>query len=209
MRVFGYLRVSTAEQDLIKQEYLLLTYARANKLHIDEMITVKISATKTQAERKINEIFENLNEGDILLVAELSRLGRNMLEVLNLIEKINEAGIILKFVRQPELSTDSSHTKLLLAIYGYFAQAEREFISLRTKQGLLAAKSSGKKLGRPKGSKSKKGRVLDSQKQQIQEYLKLGLSINAISKIINNQLESPLSYNSYWNYIKELNTVHN
>ncbi len=204
MKVLGYLRISTSEQDIMKQEHLLYTFARNNNLIIDNFISVTISSTKSQNERKINEIFEILNNGDILLVAELSRLGRNMLEVLNIIERINLSGIILKFARQPELSTDSPHTKLLLAIYGYFAQTEREFISLRTKQGLIAAKSTGKKLGRPNGAKNKKGRKLDMYQNQIKELLKLGLSTRSISKIINNQLESPLSYNSYWNYTKDL-----
>ncbi len=204
MKVLGYLRISSSEQDLMKQEHLLYSFAKNNHLIIDDFISVTISSTKSQHDRKINKIFENLTKGDILIVAELSRLGRNMLEVLNIIERINNSGIILKFVRQPELSTDSPHTRLLLAIYGYFAQTEREFISLRTKQGLIAARSTGKKLGRPNGSRNKNGRKLDNYQNQIKELLKLGLSINGISKIINNQLETPLTYNTYWNYINNL-----
>jgi DNA invertase Pin-like site-specific DNA recombinase len=86
-----------------------------------------------------------------LLVAELSRLGRNMLETLNLIEQLSQQGVKLVFVRQPELSTVGEHSKLLLAIYSYFAEAERSFISIRIKQGLAAVKAKGIKLGRPKG----------------------------------------------------------
>ena len=100
------------------------------------------------------------------------------------------------FVRQPELSTTRPQRKLLLAIYSYFAEAEREFISMRTKQGLAAARASGKKPGRPKGSRDKE-RVLDLYREQIKEYLYLGLSLSSIITILNPQLEIPISYPAY------------
>jgi len=89
-----------------------------------------------------------------------------------------------------------------LAIYSYFAESERDFISIRTKQGLAAVRAQGKRLGRPKGSKNKKSRILDSYKGQIKEFLQMKLTLNAISKIINNQLESPLSYNSFKYFVQ-------
>jgi DNA invertase Pin-like site-specific DNA recombinase len=83
-----------------------------------------------------------------------------------------------------------------MAIYSYFAEVEREYISIRTKQGLAAAKAKGKILGRPKGSRNKE-RILDPYRDQILDYLQMGLNLAAIRKIINNQLENPISYNSY------------
>lgn len=204
MKTYGYIRVSTDTQDLSKQKHLLLEHAQRNQMMINEFIEVEISSRKDKTDRKIDFLIQEMQKGDLLLVAELSRLGRNMLETLNIINELNENGITIKFIRQPELSTDSSHTKLLFAIYSYFAEAEREYISMRTKQGLAAAKSSGTVLGRPKGSANKKGRGLDPFKEQINEYLKIGLSVNAISKIINNQLENPYSYNTYRNFIRSL-----
>jgi DNA-3-methyladenine glycosylase I len=94
-----------------------------------------VSSRKTPQERRIDELSDLLTTGDQLLVAELSRLGRNMLETLNIITALNERGIRITFVRQPELSTTGTHGKLLLAIYSYIAETERDFISLRTKQG--------------------------------------------------------------------------
>ena len=79
-----------------------------------------------------------------MLVAELSRLGRNMFEVINLINQLSENGVKLVLVRQPELSTAGAHGKLLPAIFSYFAEAERDFISVRTKQRLAAARAKGK-----------------------------------------------------------------
>jgi len=195
--------VSTDKQDLLKQKHLILEFAQKNQILVNDFIEVEISSRKDKVERRIDFLIESLEEGDMLLVAELSRLGRNMLETLNIINELSEKGIVIKFIRQPELSTDGNHTKLLLAIYSYFAESEREFISLRTKQGLNAAKASGKRLGRPAGSGNKKGRVLDPYKDQIFELLRMGLPISSVAKIINNQSEQKFSYNNFKKYIKD------
>jgi DNA invertase Pin-like site-specific DNA recombinase len=155
-----------------------------------------MSAQKSLRERRIEELLAKLTADDILLVAELSRLGRNMLETLNLVNELTQRDVQIVFVRQPELSTDGPHGQLLLAIYGHFAQTERDFISLRTKQGLAAARAQGKVLGWPKGSKNKE-RVLDPYKDQILKYLKMGLNLAAIMKLINPQLARPITYNAY------------
>jgi DNA invertase Pin-like site-specific DNA recombinase len=96
--------------------------------------------------------------------------------------------------------TTGPHTQLLLAIYSYFAEAEREFISIRTKQGLAAAKAQGKQLGRPKGSRNR-SRPLDPYYEEIKTHLQTGLSVAAIQKLINRKLEEPLTYNSYKYFI--------
>jgi DNA invertase Pin-like site-specific DNA recombinase len=200
-KVIGYIRVSTDKQDLDKQRHLLLEYAREQQLHIDEFVEIEISSRKSKTARRIDELFAKLNSGDLLLVAELSRLGREMLQVLNIINDLSDHGVEITFVRQPELSTSAGHGKLLLAIYSYFAEAERTFISLRVKQGLAAARAKGVKLGRPKGSRNKE-RVLDPYRDQILDYLQMDLNLAAIRKIINNQLENPISYNSYKYFVQ-------
>jgi DNA invertase Pin-like site-specific DNA recombinase len=201
MSVIGYIRVSTDQQDVDKQKHLLLQYAQANQLLIDEFVRAEVSSRKSTKERRIDELISKLGEGDVLLVAELSRLGRNMLQTLNIINELSECGVQISFVMQPELSTTGPHTKLLLAIYSYFAETEREYISLRTKQGLAAAKAKGKMLGRPKGSRDKE-RVLDPYRDQILEYLEMGLTLTAVMKIINPQLDEPITYNSYRYFVR-------
>jgi len=195
--IIGYIRVSTEQQSMENQKHKLLEYAQNNKMIIDEFIELEISSKKDQKERLLDEVFEKLKSGDTFMCTELSRLGRNMLEILNLIEKFNSAGIKLIFTNQPELSTNKNEalSSLLLAIYGYFAQTEREIISQRTKQGLAAARASGKTLGRPKGVKNK-NRVLDPFKDEIKKYLEMGLMQTNILKIINSQLEKKVSLTS-------------
>jgi DNA invertase Pin-like site-specific DNA recombinase len=202
MNVIGYIRVSSDKQDLQKQEHLLLKYAQQHDLRVSDFINIEISSRKGTKERRIDELLSRLNKDDVLLVAELSRLGRNMFEVINIINELSEKGVEVIFVRQPELSTAGAHRKLLLAIYSYFAEAEREFISVRTRQGLAAARASGKKLGRPNGSRDKE-RVLDSHREQIKDYLQLGLSLSRIRTIINPQLERPISYPSYRYFVRQ------
>jgi DNA invertase Pin-like site-specific DNA recombinase len=202
MKVLGYTRVSSDKQDLHKQEHLLLKYAQQKDLRINDFIRVEISSRRDTKERRIDELLEWLGSGDVLLVAEVSRLGRNMFEVIDIVNQLGENGVEVIFVRQPELSTAGPHRKLLLAIYSYFAEAEREFISVRTKQGLAAAKASGKKLGRPKGSRDKE-RVLDPHREQMKEYLDLGLSLRRIRSIINPQLERPISYPAYRYFVRQ------
>lgn len=130
--------------------------------------------------------------------------GFDMLETLNIINSLSNKGMNVIFILQPKLSTIGQHNKLLLAIYGYFAEAERECISIRTKQGLVAAKVFGKQLWRPKGSENKNVSALTRFNVQIREYLKLGLTTSAIQKIINNQLTKPLSYNTFRYYTEML-----
>ena len=125
-----------------------------------------------------------------------------MFEVLNIINQLGDNGVRIVFVRQPELSTAGPHGKLLLAIYSYFAEAERDFISVRTQQGLAAARASGKQLGRPKGSRDKE-RVLDPYREQIKEYLLLQLPLRRIRTIINPQLGKPIAYNSYRYFVQQ------
>ena len=200
-KIIGYICISTDKQDLDKQRHLLLEYARKQHLFIDEFIEVEVSTRRDVGKRRIDELQSKLREGDILLVAELSRLGREMLQVLNIINDLSIKGVNITFVRQPELSTTGSHGKLLLAIYSYFAEAEREFISMRVKQGLAAAKAKGVKLGRPKGSRNKK-RVLDPYRDEILKYLQKGIDLASVRKLINPELEQPISYNSYKYFVK-------
>lgn len=204
MKTIAYTRISTDSQDLEKQKHLLLQFAQQRQWLISEFVEVEASSRKSKTQRKIDVLLEKLATGDRLLVVELSRLGRNMVETLDIINRLTEKGIDVIFARQPELSTNTAHAKLLLAIYSYFAEAEREYISIRTKQGLEAARAKGKQLGRPKGSKNKKGRALDPFQTEIEKYLNLGVSITSIMKIINPQLEKPLSYHTYAYFVQTL-----
>ena len=93
MTVLGYIRVSSDKQDLHKQEHLMLKYAQQHDLQISDFIKIEISSRKDTKARRIDELLSRLNRDDILLVAELSRLGRNMFEVINLINQLSDNGV--------------------------------------------------------------------------------------------------------------------
>lgn len=210
-KTLGYIRVSTEKQDLEKQKYIIEEHAKQNHIVIDEIIDIEISSRKSMEDRKIDILINMLNKGDRLIVVELSRLGRNMIETLGIIEKMNNLGVDLIFVRQPELSTTSNNQiqKLILAIYSYFAEAEREFISLRTKQGLQALKAQGKVLGRPKGTSKIHESEFSNYKSEIKKYLNLDLSYKAIWQLISEKMQiagiNTLSYNAFRYYLKHMN----
>ncbi len=181
--VYAYLRVSTDKQDNNKQEYLVLEYAQQNKIIIDEFLRVEMSSRKSEEARRITELKAKLREGDLLITAELSRLGRSMLEVMNLVIELSEKGVKLAFVRQPELSTfNNAQQKFILAVYAYSAESEREFLSMRTKQGLAAARSKGKILGRPKGSGLGNSKWKDKESEII-ELINKEIPLHSIWKI--------------------------
>ncbi|MEN8146942.1 MAG: recombinase family protein [Campylobacterota bacterium] len=199
---YGYLRVSKDDKELTKQKSLILQYAQNDGSVIDDFIEVQPYSKKTAKQKRIELLLSRVSRGDKIVVAEFSRLGRNMLEVLNLIEALEKEEISVIFVDQPELSTTKNNPILqeLLTVYGYFAEAERAFISTRTKEGLAAVKAKGIKLGRPKGHKNRE-RALDSHRDEIMELLNLGVNLTAIRKIVNQKMTKSLSYSSYKYFI--------
>lgn len=190
----AYIRISTNKQDTQTQKLQIQEYCRINDIHIDKSIEIEQSSKKSQEIRKIGELKTKLNRGDLLIVVELSRLGRSMLEVMNLVLELRNNGVQMIFLRQPELSTfNSAYAKLLLAIYAYIDETEREFISQRTKAGLEKAIANGKKLGRPKGSWSseydkdivKIKAMLDSGESKRKIWEKLGYTHKTLKSFTN------------------------
>lgn len=181
----AYTRISTDRQDQINQEHLILEYCQQHNIFIDELIKVELSTRRSEELRRIDELKEKLQPGDRLIASELSRLGRKMIDVLNLMKKFADQGVNVVLINQPELSLVSGAMKdFMIAAYGYFAETEREFISLRTKAGLEAAKAKGRKLGRPKGSKGKNLK-LEPYREQIEQLIGMGQNTMAILKFIN------------------------
>jgi len=201
-KTIGYIRISTDKQNLENQKHKILEYAHNNNIKIDKFVEIEISSTKSSKSRLIDDLFETMESGDTLITTELSRLGRNMLQILSLVEKFNAANIKLIFVNQPELSTNQNDalSSLLISIYGYFAQTEREILSVRTKSGLSAARAAGRIGGRRKGQlvKSK----FDPYREKIEELYQVGLSANKIVGYIGIGTQQSLS-----NYIKSRNIL--
>lgn len=180
-RILAYLRISTGEQDLNAQKLELHEYARRNDLKINEFIEVEISSRKSTKARKIDALLENLQAGDLLLVSELSRLGRSVGQIIQIVDNLIKKQV--RFIAVKESirinGTQNIQTKTMITLFGLFAEIERDLISERTKQGLLAAKKKGKLLGRPRGPGKSK---LDRFKPEIEALLKNGSSKTFVAK---------------------------
>jgi len=202
MKTIGYIRTSTNLQDTDKQKYQILNYTHSQKTQVDEFIEIEISSRKDKEKRRINELVSKLSSGDVLICTELSRLGRNMIETLGIVNEINEKNVKIIFINQPELSTKGPHANLILAFFGYLAEMEREFISIRTKNALKIAKEKGKILGRPKKGLGKNTLKLKEFEIDIARYKKLNIPIKVIYKIIKSDIVEKISYPTFLNYVK-------
>ncbi|WP_273212369.1 recombinase family protein [Helicobacter rodentium] len=203
MKRIAYIRVSTNKQDLNTQKLQIFEYCRIHNLAIDYWFVVETSSKQSQEARKITALKKRLKAGDLLIATELSRLGRGMLETILLVLELESRGVSIIFIRQPELTTFNNATsKLLLSIYAYVAETEREFISLRTKAGLQNAKAKGKRLGRPKNSLSS---VFDKDIEQIKLRIAQGECIKEIWRILG--YEKLKTYEAFLWFCKSRNLI--
>lgn len=187
--IFGYIRVSTADQNLDGQKNLISRYCMDNKLMVDEWIELEMSSRKTIEQRRISELLDKLNPHDIVIASELSRLGRSIKETLNTIESILEQKQARLILVKQNLDLNPSDrnnitNKVLITVFSMLAELERDFISERTKEGLRARVAKGIKLGKPKGTVQ--ASMYDKDKDKILELYRLGVPIN---KIIDTHLK--------------------
>lgn len=180
-QIIAYLRISTREQDLNSQKLELHEYARRNDIKINEFVEIEISSRKSTRARKIDELLENLQAGDLLLVSELSRLGRSVSQIIRIVDNLIKKEVRLVAVRESIKINGKQdiQTKTMITMFGLFAEIERDLISERTKQGLQAARARGKILGRPKGPGKSR---LDDLRPEIEALLKNGSSKTFIAK---------------------------
>jgi DNA invertase Pin-like site-specific DNA recombinase len=180
-QVIAYLRVSTEIQDLDSQKLALHEYARRSNIKIDKFVEVEISSRKSNKARKIDELLENLQAGDLLLVSELSRLARSVGQIIQIVDALIKKQVRFIAVKESIRISGKQNiqTKTMITMFGLFAEIERDLISERTKQGLALARKKGKLLGRPKGSGKSK---LDQFEPEIGALLKNGSSKTFIAK---------------------------
>jgi DNA invertase Pin-like site-specific DNA recombinase len=183
--IYGYIRVSTDEQKVDSQKNLISRYCMEKKMLVDEWMELEISSRKSLRQRRIEELITKLEKGDVVIVSELSRLGRSIKEVLDIIERlVNQNGSRLILVKQnldinPDNTNDLTN-KILITIFAMLAELERDFISERTKEGLSARKAKGLHLGKPKGTIQSS--MYDKDQEQIFHLHQLGVPINTIIK---------------------------
>jgi DNA invertase Pin-like site-specific DNA recombinase len=171
MKTIGYLRVSSETQDLEKNKAEILVFANDKELGqvswVEEIVSGRVSWRK----RKIGEVLSSLEAGDHLIVSELSRLGRSMLECMEILAVASSQQINIYAVKGNWQLDGSIQSKIIAMAFSMAAEIERELISQRTREALAAKKRQGIKLGRPRGvGKSK----LDKYRVEIEALLANG-----------------------------------
>ncbi|MCB0014885.1 MAG: recombinase family protein [Anaerolineales bacterium] len=171
LRTVAYLRVSTPEQDLAKNKAEILHLANDKALGQVEWFEETASGRISWRKRQLGALLADLSVGDNLLVSELSRLGRSMLECMEILSLAMQRGIHVYAVKGNWQLDDSIQSKIVAMAFAMAAEIERDLISQRTKEALAARKRAGKKLGRPAGSGKSK---LDKHRPEIEALLANG-----------------------------------
>lgn len=182
-KTIAYLRVSTDGQDLKNQKLEILEYASKNNMQISDWIEIKISSRRSTKERLIDELLERLETADCLIVAELSRLGRSVGQIITLMDELIKKQVSVHVIKQGMQINGKKdiQTTVLISIFSLLAEIERDLISERTKAGLIKARAEGKLLGRPRGNGKSR---LNGKETEIQELLNKGVSRASIAKIM-------------------------
>lgn len=154
--IYGYIRVSTDKQTVENQRFEINKFCKRQDIQIDEWIEETISGTKEVEKRRLGKLLKRLQKDDILICSELSRLGRSLFMIMDVLSACMKKEIQLWTIKDNyRLGSDISSKVLALAFaFGLSAEIERNLISQRTKEALARAKAEGKILGRPKGRKS-------------------------------------------------------
>jgi len=152
MMIYGYIRVSTDKQNIDAQKLAIHQWASGEKLIVDQFIEVTISSRKTLEARRIEDLLESIQEGDSLVVTELSRLGRSLLQIITIVNTLKDKGVSIHILKENIHTSESNlDTTIKLGLFAILAEVERELLVQRTREGLAAAKARGVKLGAPKG----------------------------------------------------------
>ena len=155
MKVYGYLRVSSDEQSVLNQRVGVENFARSMGWCIDGYITDEgVSGTREPDERHLGELLRDVERGDVIVCSELSRLGRELRMVLNVLKAIERKGARLYTVKENYVLGDGIQSTVLAFGFGLAAQIERDLISARTREALERRRREGVHIGRPKGSRT-------------------------------------------------------
>lgn len=178
----AYIRTYSNKQQTESQKNAIEQFAKAKKIEIDKWL--KDAKNSSKEKNRLEDVIKNLQEGDILIVADVTRLSRKLMEIMHLILLCIEKKVALYCIKEGYSFEDNVNSKTLAFTFGLVSEIESKLISARTKEALTASKNKGTKLGRPLGSP--KTEFLLSQKSQIEREFQIYLKIITImfNKII-------------------------
>ena len=183
MAVIGYIRVSSNKQTCEHQHFEIEQFAHLNNIVVDRWVEETISSRKALNKRQLGQLLDELQPNDILIAAEISRLGRSLLEVMRILENCLNKNCQVWTIKENYRLGNDIQSKVMAFAFGLSAEIERNLISQRTKASLENVKSKGKRLGRPFSAQSRKLKLSRNTKK-VKELLDMGLTKYRIAKIM-------------------------
>lgn len=168
--IYGYLRVSTDRQSTENQRFEIENFSKAKDLRIERWVEETVSGTTDVSDRQLGRLLKQIRKGDVLVTTELSRLGRNLMQVMSFLHQCMERDILVFTTKERYELGNNINSKILAFAFSLSAEIERNLISQRTKEALARKKTEGTKLGRPKGGRSLQYK-LSGKETQIRKLL--------------------------------------
>lgn len=182
---YGYIRVSTNRQTVENQRYEIIRFCEREGLRIDGWIEETISGTKTYTKRQLGVLLRRIGRGDLIVCTELSRLGRNLFMIMEILNICMAKEAKVWTVKDGYRLGDDIQSKVLAFAFGLAAEIERDLISQRTREALARRRADGLKLGRPRGSRNAPDRYkLSGKDGVIQRLMAEGASKRKIARTL-------------------------
>lgn len=194
---YAYIRVSTQIQSYDGQHYEIEKWCGKRSIGIDRWVQEKVSGNRDWNERTLGTLIRRMKQGDLLVCAELSRLGRNMMMVMSILNVCSRKGIHVCSIKDHFELSDDLQSKIVAFAFSLAAEIERNLISQRTREALAAKKAAGVRLGRPEGASSKRRRF-EERLPEIVRMRELGISMESIARAID------IHKNTLYRYMKEV-----
>ena len=194
---YAYIRVSTQIQSYDGQHYEIEKWCGERSIGIDRWVQEKVSGNRDWNERTLGTLIRRMKQGDLLVCAELSRLGRNMMMVMSILNVCSRKGIHVCSIKDHFELSDDLQSKIVTFAFSLAAEIERNLISQRTREALAAKKAAGVRLGRPEGASSKRRRF-EERLPEIVRMRELGISMESIARAID------IHKNTLYRYMKDV-----
>ncbi len=178
---YAYIRVSTEMQNYSSQRFEIERYCEKRGIAVDKWVSESVSGTKSVEKRQLGRIIRRMHSGDMLICTEISRLGRNMLMVMSILNLCSSKGIAIHSIKDNFDLSDNINSKIIAFAFALAAEIERMLISQRTKEALALKKKSGVKLGRPPGSSEKMHSAMENW-DNITEMMARGIPMGRVAE---------------------------
>lgn len=192
--IYGYIRVSSDKQTVENQRFEIEHFCRRENIKIDGWISETISGTKDYDKRKLGELLQRVEAGDLIICSEISRLGRSLFMIMEILNLCMAKGCRVWTVKDGYRLGDDIQSKVLAFAFGLSAEIERNLISQRTKEALQRKRADGVILGRPQGTSGRKYCKLYHQENMIREMQNLGNSRTYIANCLHVHRNTLINY---------------